>query len=160
MAAYTFFMHYCQWTVGSVCLLKYILCFSGTAFVSSKSCLLSSSTFFWHCWVISMPKMQTDRWPDGFSALYRVDYRHHNDSIITCISFWGFQSESYIMTVSAAVRLIPSPPALVHNKNTNRSESGLEKRSMAACLSVPLTPPSIRSYKYLNNIYTGLLTSH
>ena len=27
------------------------------------------------------------------------------------------------MTVSAAVRLIPSPPALVHSRNTNLSES-------------------------------------
>ena len=63
------------------------------------------------------------------------------------------------MTVSAAVRLMPSPPALVHNRNTNRSESGLEKRSMAACLSVPLTPPSMRSYKYLNNMYKRLIIS-
>ena len=28
-----------------------------------------------------------------------------------------------MMTVSAAVRLIPSPPALVHSRNTNLSES-------------------------------------
>ena len=28
-----------------------------------------------------------------------------------------------MMTVSAAVRLIPSPPARVHSKKTNRSES-------------------------------------
>jgi len=64
----------------------------------------------------------------------------------TCKSFWGFQSESKMMQVSAAVRLIPSPPALVHSRNTKRSESGLQKRSMAACRRFPRTRPSMRSY--------------
>ena len=35
-----------------------------------------------------------------------------------------------MMTVSAAVRLIPSPPALVHSRNTNLSES--EESGMSA----------------------------
>ncbi len=32
------------------------------------------------------------------------------------------------MTVSAAVKLIPSPPARVHNRNTNLSESERKQR--------------------------------
>ena len=51
-----------------------------------------------------------------------------------------------MMTVSAAVRLMPTPPARVQSRKTNRSESGFEKRSMAACRSLPLTMPSMRSY--------------
>ncbi|TNN39540.1 hypothetical protein EYF80_050287 [Liparis tanakae] len=69
--------------------------------------------------------------------------------IRTCKSFCGFQSESKMMQVSAAVRLMPRPPALVHRRKTKRSESGLLKRSMAACRRFPRTRPSIRSYKYL-----------
>lgn len=69
----------------------------------------------------------------------------------TCRSFWGFQSESKIIHVSAAVKLMPKPPALVHRRKTKRSESGLLNRSMAACLRLPRTRPSIRSYKYLKN---------
>ena len=42
----------------------------------------------------------------------------------TCKSFWGFQSESNMMTVSAAVRLMPRPPARVQRRKTNRSEPG------------------------------------
>lgn len=86
------------------------------------------------------------------------------DNIIqscTCKSFWGFQSESNITQVSAAVRLIPRPPARVHSRKTKRSESGLLKRSMAACRKFPRTRPSIRSYRYLfkeknktNKLYT------
>lgn len=51
---------------------------------------------------------------------------------ITWRSFWGFQSESKMMQVSAAVRLMPKPPALVHSRKTNLSESGLENLSIAA----------------------------
>lgn len=54
-----------------------------------------------------------------------------------------------MMQVSAAVKLMPRPPALVHSRKTNRSESGLENRSMAACRRLPRTLPSIRSYGYL-----------
>jgi len=53
-----------------------------------------------------------------------------------------------MITVSAAVRLIPTPPARVHSRKTNRSESGAENRSIAAWRSFPLMPPSIRSYLY------------
>ena len=67
----------------------------------------------------------------------------------TCRSFCGFQSESKMTQVSAAVRLMPRPPARVHSRKTKRSESGLLKRSMAACRRLPLTRPSIRSYRYL-----------
>jgi hypothetical protein len=37
------------------------------------------------------------------------------------------------MTVSAAVRLMPCPPALVESRNAKMVEPGLLKRSMAAC---------------------------
>ena len=37
---------------------------------------------------------------------------------MACTSFCGFQSLSKMMTVSAAVRLMPTPPALVDSKNT------------------------------------------
>lgn len=33
-----------------------------------------------------------------------------------CKSFWGFQSESKMMTVSAVAKLIPRPPARVDNR--------------------------------------------
>lgn len=55
------------------------------------------------------------------------------------------------MQVSAAVRLMPKPPALVHRRKTNRSESGLENLSIAAWRRFPLTLPSILSYGYLEN---------
>ena len=45
-----------------------------------------------------------------------------------CMSLCGFQSESYIMTVSADARLIPSPPARVLSRNTNSSEPGSKNR--------------------------------
>ena len=63
----------------------------------------------------------------------------------TCKSFCGFQSESKMITVSAAVKLIPRPPALVQRRKTKRSESSRENRSMAACRSGPRTLPSILS---------------
>lgn len=76
---------------------------------------------------------------------------HSGKTKLTCKSFWGFQSESNMMQVSAAVKLIPRPPALVHSRNTKRSESGREKRSIAACRRFPLTLPSMRSYGYLES---------
>jgi SNF2 family DNA or RNA helicase len=51
--------------------------------------------------------------------------------------------------VSAAVKLIPNPPALVQSKKTNLSESGLENLSIASCLIIPVILPSNLSYKYL-----------
>lgn len=56
-----------------------------------------------------------------------------------------------MITVSAAVKLIPKPPALVHNKNTKRSESGLQNLSIAACLKLPRIRPSNLSNGYLEN---------
>ena len=67
---------------------------------------------------------------------------------IACTSFCGFQSESKMMTVSAAVRLMPWPPALVDSRKANTSEPGLLKRSMAACRSLPRMEPSRRSNLY------------
>mmetsp|Transcript_3742 Transcript_3742/g.12607 ORF Transcript_3742/g.12607 Transcript_3742/m.12607 type:complete len:210 (+) Transcript_3742:575-1204(+) len=56
-----------------------------------------------------------------------------------CASFCGFQSLSNTITVSAATRLIPCPPALVESRNRNApsgacsgASSGPQKRSIAA----------------------------
>ena len=52
---------------------------------------------------------------------------------------------SCMITVSAAVRLIPTPPARVESRKTNESVDGSEKRSIAAWRSAPWREPSIRS---------------
>lgn len=84
----------------------------------------------------------------------RVSYTvYKRRSAFTCKSFCGFQSESNMIQVSAAVRFMPRPPARVQRRNTKRSESTLLKRSMAACLRFPRTLPSIRSYVYLHAAY-------
>ena len=54
------------------------------------------------------------------------------------------------MTVSAEVRLSPSPPARVVSKKTKRSESLAENRSTARWRSFPRVLPSSRSYKYFS----------
>jgi hypothetical protein len=64
---------------------------------------------------------------------------------MACTSFWGFQSESIMMHVSAAVRLIPRPPARVERRKTKVSEPGRQKRSMAAWRRSPRMVPSSRS---------------
>ena len=53
---------------------------------------------------------------------------------------------SYIITVSAVARFIPSPPALVERRKQNLEEFLALNRSMRTCLSAPPTFPSIRSY--------------
>lgn len=88
-----------------------------------------------------------NRWSRESVTLYK------RCSAFTCKSFCGFQSESNMIQVSAAVRLMPRPPARVQRRNTKRSESTLLKRSMAACLRFPRTLPSIRSYVYLHAAY-------
>ena len=45
----------------------------------------------------------------------------------TWMSLCGFQSESYIKTVSADAKLIPKPPALVESKKQKESASGAKK---------------------------------
>ena len=49
------------------------------------------------------------------------------------------------MHVSAATRLMPTPPARVESRKQNVSEPGLQKRSMACCLASPVMDPSSRS---------------
>lgn len=44
------------------------------------------------------------------------------------MSLCGFQSESYIITVSAVAKLIPKPPARVDNKKAKWGEPGAEKK--------------------------------
>lgn len=59
-------------------------------------------------------------------------------------SFWGFQSESNIMTVSAVARLIPKPPARVDSRKQKSWEHSALKWSRACLLISPLIPPSRR----------------
>lgn len=42
----------------------------------------------------------------------------------TCMSLWGFQSESKMMTVSAVARFMPKPPARVESKKQNWQAPG------------------------------------
>mmetsp|Transcript_22156 Transcript_22156/g.50026 ORF Transcript_22156/g.50026 Transcript_22156/m.50026 type:complete len:350 (-) Transcript_22156:1216-2265(-) len=73
------------------------------------------------------------------------DWPMRCDRAIACTSFCGFQSESMMMHVSAAVRLMPNPPARVDSRKMKVSEPGLQKRSMAAWRKSPRTVPSRRS---------------
>jgi hypothetical protein len=94
-------------------------------------------------------------WPAGWPAGWLVDAKQQQRTIWVwpmrwhlawaCASFCGFQSESKITTVSAAVRLMPTPPARVLSKNTKLFESGWQKRSMASCRRFPRIDPSMRS---------------
>lgn len=45
-----------------------------------------------------------------------------------CRSICGFQSVSYMMTVSAACRLSPTPPARTDSRKTNARESGRQEK--------------------------------
>ena len=60
-------------------------------------------------------------------------------------SFCGLKSLSKIMTISAAVRLSPSPPALVLKSITKRSQAGRLKRSTACKREEDDVVPSSRS---------------
>mmetsp|Transcript_59220 Transcript_59220/g.86684 ORF Transcript_59220/g.86684 Transcript_59220/m.86684 type:complete len:206 (-) Transcript_59220:239-856(-) len=64
-----------------------------------------------------------------------------------CTSFCGFQSESKMITVSAAVRLMPTPPARVLSRKTNESGSRLNL-SIDSCRALPVMRPSSRSQGY------------
>lgn len=57
-----------------------------------------------------------------------------------CRSFWGFQSESKMTTVSADARLIPRPPARVDNK---KQKSWAHKGRFTICYSPGLLKWSI-----------------
>mmetsp|Transcript_13024 Transcript_13024/g.28187 ORF Transcript_13024/g.28187 Transcript_13024/m.28187 type:complete len:209 (+) Transcript_13024:3980-4606(+) len=67
---------------------------------------------------------------------------------IACRSFWGFQSLSKIMTVSADTRFRPSPPALVLRSMMKRSKDFLLKRPTAAARDEADLDPSSRSNLY------------
>lgn len=62
---------------------------------------------------------------------------------IACMSWCGFQSESYMMHVSAAVRLMPRPPARVDSRNMFLSVLVLNSW-IWAWRSTMLTEPSRR----------------
>lgn len=59
-----------------------------------------------------------------------------------CRSFWGFQSLSKIMTVSAVAKLTPRPPARVDKRKQKSSDPSALKWSMACFRRSPLTDPS------------------
>lgn len=59
-----------------------------------------------------------------------------------CRSFWGFQSLSKIMTVSAVAKLTPRPPARVDKRKQKSSDPSALKWSMACLRRSPLTDPS------------------
>ena len=48
--------------------------------------------------------------------------------------------------VSAAVKLMPTPPARVESMKRKDPDIGSEKRSIACCRSLPPMAPSSRSY--------------
>ena len=63
-----------------------------------------------------------------------------------CRSWWGFQSESKIMTVSAVWRFSPRPPALVERRNMKYSEPlQLNSFSMSPLSSALVMPSSLRN---------------
>lgn len=64
-----------------------------------------------------------------------------------CKSYYGFQSVSKIITVSADCKFKPSPPALVESKNTLNSLFGMLKSLWLSPLSSDLVEPS--SLRYL-----------
>ena len=53
---------------------------------------------------------------------------------MACRSFWGFQSESKMMTVSAVARLMPRPPARVDSRNAKSVDPGALKCSIACIM--------------------------
>ena len=59
------------------------------------------------------------------------------------MSFCGFQSLSYIMTVSAVARFRPNLPARVDRRKQNEVEEGPLNRSRLACLSDVFTEPEV-----------------
>ena len=65
---------------------------------------------------------------------------------MACKSACGFQSLSYNTTVSALIRLIPRPPALVLNKNMNLSEFFLVKLYIYSSRDSMEVSPSILLY--------------
>lgn len=59
-----------------------------------------------------------------------------------CKSFWGFQSESKIITVSAVAKFIPKPPALVERRKQKSVDPSALKWSRACFLISPFILPS------------------
>lgn len=75
--------------------------------------------------------------------------RKNPSGIILKAKGYLYQSLSYKTTISAVVKLIPSPPARVVSKKMNFSESGLLYSSIAIIRSSCAVPPSIRQYSEL-----------
>lgn len=68
-----------------------------------------------------------------------------------CKSAWGFQSESYKITVSAVCKLIPSPPARVLNKKIKTSDPSALKAWIRSSRSYTHTAIQM----YVNYNYNG-----
>ena len=60
---------------------------------------------------------------------------------VACMSFWGFQSESYIITSLAVIRLIPTPPALVDIKNISVLFYSSQNLDIAWCRMIEVCDP-------------------
>lgn len=85
-----------------------------------------------------------------------VKYNHAS----TWRSFWGFQSESNIITVSAVARLIPRPPALVERRKQKSSLPGALKWSIACWRnSAFVLPSSLWNWNPLSDIYSASISS-
>lgn len=69
-------------------------------------------------------------------------------------AWWGFQSESNIITVSAVWRLRPKPPARVDSKKTKYGDCGALNFSKSNPRSSALVVPSSRRYRKSINIET------
>eukprot|EP00962_Isochrysis_galbana_P029435 scaffold9409_cov116-Isochrysis_galbana.AAC.16 len=65
---------------------------------------------------------------------------------IACRSTCGLKSESYSTTVSAEVRVMPSPPARVEQRKTESFEPGALKALMSMVRWTRLVEPSSRAY--------------
>jgi len=78
----------------------------------------------------------------------------------TCKSFWGFQSESNIITVSAVARLIPRPPARVERRKQKSSLPGALKWSIACWRNSDFVlPSSLWNWNPLSDIYSASISS-
>jgi len=69
-----------------------------------------------------------------------------------CLSLYGLKSISWIMTIFAAVRLIPSPPALVDNRKMN-IELSVENLSISSCLKTRVLQFSTSCKRHAKLLY-------
>ena len=110
---------------------------------SIRSSTLSSATRrnTYTCFVCPIRWARSMAWRSACGFLKRII----NEAAKKC-SYTTHQSLSYKTTMSAVVRLIPSPPARVVRRKINRSLPGLLYSSIATIRSSWGVLPSIRQY--------------